>query len=92
MQNLLNAKEKLIQLVDCSLDDVVNLVEIHAKHYHDGHFTVMSFTTGVKAMFGTVDLDTGYGREAVNNLPAYSDTHIALCYLLANDENYVVGA
>lgn len=58
MDSLLNVKEKLIQLLECSLDDVVRVIEVHAKHYHDGHFTVMSFTTGIKAMFGTIDLDS----------------------------------
>ena len=92
MTSALGVKEKLIQLLGCDLDGVVSVVEAHAKHYHDGHFTVLSFTTGVKAMFGTVDLDTGDAREIVNKIPAYPDMHMALSYLLANDPDYVVSA
>lgn len=90
MGKLYSNKQKLEQLLHSSMDEVINVVEVHAREFYDGHFTVMSFTTGVKAMFGTVDLDTGCGRYDLLQLPAYPDAHIALSFALAFDDKYVV--
>lgn len=91
MSKVYSKKEKLEQLLLSSFDDVFKLVEVHASEFYDGHFTIMSFTTGVKAMFGTIDLDTGCGRYDLLQLPAYPDTQIALAFALVEDEKYVVG-
>jgi hypothetical protein len=86
----LTSKQKLVNLLQANVSDVLDVVEAHAKEFYDGHYTVMAFTTGVKAMFGTVDLDTGYGRYDLLALPAYPDAHIAMSHMLAFDKNYCV--
>lgn len=43
-----------------------------ANKQDDGHLTIFKFTTGWKAMTGTPDLDSSYGREEVGRLPAFS--------------------
>ena len=89
MSKVYSKKEKLEQLLLSSFDDVFKLVEVHAAEFYDGHFTIISFTAGVKAMFGTIDL--GCGRYDLLKLPAYPDTQIALAFALVEDEKYVVG-
>jgi hypothetical protein len=34
-----------------------------ARENHDGHYTIMSFTTGYRIGFGTPDLDVGFGKN-----------------------------
>lgn len=38
------------------------------KSAHDGHFTLMRFTTHWKAMFNTPNLDSGDGRDEVKRI------------------------
>jgi len=49
--------------------NLMELVEYFAKK-HDGHFTLMKFTTEWKAMFFTPDLDSGKGRAQVKQVVA----------------------
>jgi hypothetical protein len=52
--------------------ELLSLVEGIANEKYDGHLTLLKFTSHWKGMFGTPDLDTGEGREIIENLPKYS--------------------
>jgi hypothetical protein len=52
-------------------DKLLERVISRARNYHDGHFFILSFTTGYKGGFGTPDLDTGEGREDLWRMPNY---------------------
>ncbi len=38
-------------------ENILRIITIYANKHFDGHFTLMSFTSGYKFMFGTPDLD-----------------------------------
>lgn len=59
-----------------------------AQKHHDGHFTLLAFTTGFKCAFGTPDLDSGKGREQVDNLPKYGQLSEALGMLLLVPQSF----
>lgn len=60
---------------------------------YGGHLTILKFTTGWKAMFGTPDLDTGSvevgrgAREHINDLPNCATIEEALESLLVHGWN-----
>jgi len=56
---------------------LLDLAENRAIEESDGHLTIMRFTTGWKAMFGTPDLD-GNGRAEVAALPMRESLEEAL--------------
>ena len=62
--------------------ELMDVVEERARRQNDGHLTLLRFTTGWKAMFGTPDLDTGAGRTQVNALVMYPTLLEALLALL----------
>jgi hypothetical protein len=43
----------------------------HAREFHDGHFFILSFTTGYKGNFGTPDMDFGAGRDEIGRMQNY---------------------
>lgn len=49
---------------------------------HDGHLTILKFTTCWKACFGTPDLDTGEGRAQIDKLPRFPTLGAALVSLV----------
>jgi hypothetical protein len=60
-----------------------------AKRHHRGHLTLMRFTTHWKGCYGTVDLDTGAGRDQIGRLPAYDCLYHLLsdlCHQAYHDE------
>lgn len=52
-----------------NLDLLIKFANFIANKNHDGHLTIMKFTTGWKTMFGTPNLDSGRGREEVRSIP-----------------------
>jgi len=60
------------------LDRLLGLVVTNAVFRNNGHLTILRFTTGWKAMFGTPDLDGGHGREDVWNRATYPTVVAAL--------------
>jgi hypothetical protein len=68
-----------------NFEQVINLATYWAKMKYDGHFTLLSFTTGFKFMFGTPDLDSGEGREEVQNLKSYGTPEEAVYAALEGD-------
>jgi hypothetical protein len=61
---------------------LVDIVDQVAKAKHDGHFTVMRFTTEWKAVFGTPDLGNSAVRTKLQGTPGYSTLQEALTMLL----------
>jgi hypothetical protein len=63
--------------------DFVELVEQHAKDHHDGHLTILRFTTGWKAAFGTLsdleDRDRGY-VWSIRTAPTLQEACLQLLY------------
>lgn len=55
----------------------------HAREFHDGHFFVLSFTTGYKGGFGTPDLDSGAGRDEVLLLDGFKTLDALLDHMLS---------
>ena len=64
------------------LRTLMNLAELKAEQFTDGHLTIMRFTTEWKAMFGTPNLDTHEGREQVRDLRGNESLEEALEYLI----------
>lgn len=57
---------------------LMDIVEFLRDTKTDGHFTLMAFTSGWKAMFKTPDLDTGEGRAEVSNRPTFPNPDSAI--------------
>ena len=52
------AQEKVrAMLKDLDLETLLKTFRNMAKRYTDGHYTILAFTTGFKATFGTIGLD-----------------------------------
>jgi hypothetical protein len=66
-------------------EKMINLASQWAKMKYDGHYTLMSFTSGFKFMFGTPNLDSGDGREEVRNLKSYGTPEEAIYAALESD-------
>ena len=70
------------------LTTIFNLVMGIARQHHDGHFTLLSFTTGFKCAFGTPNLDTGEGRSQVLELKTHKTLEEALVDALLNRQSF----
>ena len=72
-----------------NLEKLVTCVEDIARKKHDGHLTIMKFTTGWKAFFGTPDLDSGKGRLWIFTLKSFETIEDALlnCLICQGDSN-----
>ena len=79
------------------IDDLVTIAEQVAQGKHDGHLTLMRFTSGWKVMFGTPELSCasleeveagtfGGGYGEVQNLPTYPTLREALSAMLRQVE------
>jgi hypothetical protein len=66
----------------CADPSKLDLVIRHAREFHDGHFYILSFTTGYKGGFETPDLDSGAGRNDILNLPAFESIDALLDHML----------
>lgn len=65
------------------LATLIELAEEKAKRDHDGHLTLLRFTTHWKCMGGTPELTGGEGRDEVFQLQGYSTAEEAVAaYLL----------
>jgi hypothetical protein len=72
-----------------TLEDLFAKAESIANKKFDGHLTLLKFTTGWKAAFYTPNLDTGEGREQVQNLPSFSTKEEALMWLIAEEVSFL---
>jgi hypothetical protein len=64
------------------MERLLTIAEKMAKRDHDGHLTIMRFTTGWKAMFGTPDLTGGEGRQEIQDLFQHETLEEALYRLI----------
>ena len=60
------------------MDNILEIAETIAN-------TVMKFTTEWKAIFGTVDLDSGEGRNQIQMLPAFPTMRNAVLWLIKHE-------
>ena len=74
----------IMQRPESDLRTLITLAEMKARD-HDGHLTIMRFTTEWKAMLGTPNLDTGKGREQIKALKGYESLEDALLYLITGE-------
>jgi hypothetical protein len=68
-----------------NMDDISSLLlEVRgiANQEFDGHFCIFKFTTGYKSLFGTIDLDTGKGRDIIREVPSFLTLNESLMYLI----------
>lgn len=77
--------EELAQGMLLDFCDTLFRVSGEAKEKHDGHLTIMRFTTHWKAFYGTPTFDYPIGREEVWRLPAYPNMQAALSAVLAGE-------
>ena len=63
---------------------IVELIEKIASEISDGYYTILKFTSGYKAFFGTPDLDNGNEREKIAKLESFVSIEEALLYLIEN--------
>lgn len=76
------AREEFVTATNPEIQFLLNQAIFTARNQHDGHLTIMRFSTGWKVCFGTPDLDTGNGRELVLMLPLFETLEAALQHLL----------
>jgi len=77
------ATEEFVTATHPEIQFLLNQAIFTARNQHDGHLTMMRFSTGWKVCFGTPELDTGNGREQVLMLPLFETLEAALEHLLA---------
>lgn len=82
------AREEFITANNPKLQFLLNQVITYAQIKHDGHLTIMRFTTGWKAAYGTPNLDTGDGREQVNQLPMFKSLEEVLEHLIETKTSF----
>jgi len=76
------ATEEFVTATNPEIQFLLNQAIFTARNQHDGHLTMMRFSTGWKVCFGTPELDTGNGREQVLMLPQFETLEAALQHLL----------
>jgi hypothetical protein len=75
----------IMQRPESNLRTLITLAEMKARDYN-GHLTIMRFSTGWKAMFGTPNLDSGEGRKQVSTLKGHESLEQALLYLIIEEQ------
>jgi len=68
--------------------DLLQTIVEFANQEHDGHFAILSFTTGYKVAFGTPDLDGGYGREQVMGLKGFKTLRDAMIHAILYHQDF----
>lgn len=61
---------------------LLELVEGIAANEHDGHFTILKFTTGYRSALGTADPYSQEGRRDVKRVPACDTLGESLIHLI----------
>jgi hypothetical protein len=72
----------LLAVADMDHETLLTLAERLAAERHDGHLTLLRFTTGWKACLGTPDLEGGGGGDQVRRLRAFPTIKEALVALI----------
>ena len=78
-ENLSAFEYALLKLNEGELLDVI---ADFAKQDFDGHFTILSFTTGYKIAFYTPCLDNNDGRNQVAKLPSFKTMKEAMIHAI----------
>lgn len=56
-----------------TLVEAIQGIETIAREKYDGHYTIMSFTTGYKVVFGTPSVDYPEEYQAIYRMPIYEN-------------------
>lgn len=67
-------------LFNTIMEQLIEQLQSRANKYHDGHYTIMKFTTNYKATFGTVN-----EREQIDVLQGFKTLKEAIINCLIND-------
>ena len=73
------------------VDRLLKLVTLEAKRLHDGHYAILSFTTGYKVAFGTPQIYPGNGGTAyyqLQHIPGFPTLKEALIAALVGRERF----
>lgn len=70
---------------EISLLEAINGIEKVAREKYDGHYTIMSFTTGYKVIFGTPALDYPAEHERIAAMPIHKTLTAAIINTVLDD-------
>ena len=73
------------------VDRLIKLVALEAKQHHDGHYTILSFTSGYKVAFGIPDMlpwGGGCGYAQVATMTQYPTLKEALIAALVTGKTF----
>jgi hypothetical protein len=87
-RDCMDANEYRSFLGSVDREALLSFFEAQAAKHCDGHYSILSFTTGHKVAFWTPDLDTGHGRNEVAELPAFSTLKDALVDALVTGRSF----
>lgn len=83
---MLTPEEHTLRLQAVPVDHLLRLIELEALKHYDGHWTILSFTTGYKIGFGTpalrFTLRFGNDGPGVDQMPSYRGLKDALIAVL----------
>jgi hypothetical protein len=89
---MLTRDEHVKRLQAFEVDRLLKLVDLEARKHHDGHWTLLSFTTGYKVAFGTPDMQS-YGQPSdgyheLQSMPAATTVKDALIVALVEHKTF----
>lgn len=82
------AREEFVTANNPQLQFLLNQAITYARIKHDGHLTILRFTTGWKAAYGTPDLDTNVGRKQVEQLKSFPSLEEVLEHLIETKASF----
>jgi len=65
--------------------DLIYIVELIAQASYGGHYSILRFTGGYKAAFGTPDLRTGMTDNAILDMQSFPTWREAMCSLIRSE-------
>jgi hypothetical protein len=88
---VLTTEEHTKLLRSFEVDRLLKLLTLEAKRLHDGHYTILAFTTGYKVAFGTPSLypfSDGMAYAQLQQMPAFPTLKEALIAALVAGKDF----
>jgi hypothetical protein len=88
---MLTPEEHAKLLRSFEVDRLLKLVTLEAKRLHNGHYTILAFTTGYKVAFGTPNiypLNDGQAFYQVQHMPGFPTLKEALIAALVTGKDF----
>lgn len=76
------------ELNNLNLYQLFKIIEDIAELEHDGHFTILKFTSGYKVGFNTPDIRTGLDNEKISNMRYFNTLKPALIDLILHRHDF----